>query len=804
MIILSVLPGLFLSASLTVSIAFVPGPAALGHSTLVANPNTASADGTTALVLTFTARDNYDNLIPGLGVSLTASGTSNTLGAASGTTDANGQFATTLSSTVAQSEIVTADVGNGTTASAQVTFVPGSPSAAASSFAVNPNRTTADNSNTLVAVLTLRDAQGNAIAGTTPSFSASGANTTVLSSGSTSSSGQASASYRSALAQNENALVTASNLTWSVPIAFVVGPVAAVTSTLVASPSIAAGDGTATISLVATARDAQGNCVPGASITLSASGGNTTFNATSGTTLADGTFTTSLGSTQMQNETITATFAGNVIETAVVTFTGSPNTVTSTLVASPNSQTVGPSNVIYATVTLRDAASNPLAGVTPNWSASGLKTTIAPSGPTSSSGVATAAYTSTMAQNENVRVSAVNASLYTPVRFVAGSPNMVTSYLNATPTRQLANNSNTVTASLMLRDAYSNVVSGQTATFSASGSNTVVSGAVTTDSTGLAQATYRTSTVQNQNALAVAGGLSLATPIIFTGVPAQCILSVSPSSQPADGNSPLALTATVTDNSNQPVSDIQVVFSSTGAAQAFSTQNAITTLLGLASSNLTSLYAGNNTLLAQAANVQCTNQGAFSTRTPYCPGNPNYSVKSYAASGSPYGVAASDFDGDGNLDLVVTNYYSNNIGVFLGTRTGAFQTQVVYATGHRPYAVMTGDFNSDGKQDLAITNNLDSTLSVLLGTGMGTFQSQATYATGGNPQGLAIGDFDADGKQDLAVVNSYDNTLSIFFGTGTGQFKTQLIYPTGSRPSNLTVGDFNGDGKQDLAAMLLG
>ena len=97
---LQLLAALICGASLTVSIAFVPGSATPAQSTLVANPNSALADGSTVVTLTFSGRDAYGNAVPGIGVSLLASGTGNSLAAASGTTDPNGQFATALTSTI--------------------------------------------------------------------------------------------------------------------------------------------------------------------------------------------------------------------------------------------------------------------------------------------------------------------------------------------------------------------------------------------------------------------------------------------------------------------------------------------------------------------------------------------------------------------------------------------------------------------------------------------------------------------------------------------------------------------------------
>ena len=83
-----------------------------------------------------------------------------------------------------------------------------------------------------------------------------------------------------------------------------------------------------------------------------------------------------------------------------------------------------------------------------------------------------------------------------------------------------------------------------------------------------------------------------------------------------------------------------------------------------------------------------------------------------------------------------------------------FQPHVDYATGTYPFSVAVGDFNGDGKLDLAVTNSGDNTVSVLLGKGDGTFQAHVDYATGDiNPQWLVAADFNRDGKLDIAIAN---------------------------------------------------
>lgn len=92
-------------------------------STFVAAPVNVIADGSATTTLTLTARDTGGNLLPGQAVTVAVSGTGNTLGAASGTTDTGGEFSTTLASTVAEAKTVTVTLG-GVSLTTTVTFIP--------------------------------------------------------------------------------------------------------------------------------------------------------------------------------------------------------------------------------------------------------------------------------------------------------------------------------------------------------------------------------------------------------------------------------------------------------------------------------------------------------------------------------------------------------------------------------------------------------------------------------------------------------------------------------------------------------
>src|SRR5207248_5207969 len=139
-----------------------------------------------------------------------------------------------------------------------------------------------------------------------------------------------------------------------------------------------------------------------------------------------------------------------------------------------------------------------------------------------------------------------------------------------------------------------------------------------------------------------------------------------------------------------------------------------------------------------------------------------------------------DLNGDGKLDLAVTNYGSfwafgsmpdNTVTILLGNGDGTFTAAAgsPVSVGTDPTAVVVADFNGDGKLDLAVVNGSDQTVSILLGRGDGTF-TVVSAAPAANAFALATGDFNQDGNLDLAVSNSGTAAITILLGNGDGTF----------------------------------
>jgi hypothetical protein len=82
----------------------------------------------------------------------------------------------------------------------------------------------------------------------------------------------------------------------------------------------------------------------------------------------------------------------------------------------------------------------------------------------------------------------------------------------------------------------------------------------------------------------------------------------------------------------------------------------------------------------------------------------------YAAGGSPWSVAAADFNGDSDPDLAVANITSDTVSILLGGPGGTFTGPTDLAAGTRPIGVAAGEFNGDSDPDLAVANNAGRTV----------------------------------------------------------------------------------------------
>ncbi len=182
--------------------------------------------------------------------------------------------------------------------------------------------------------------------------------------------------------------------------------------------------------------------------------------------------------------------------------------------------------------------------------------------------------------------------------------------------------------------------------------------------------------------------------------------------------------------------------------------------------------------------------GTFSATVPYYAGD------------LPKGVVALDADGDGDPDLAVSSRNNTEVGLFTNDGAGVFSGPVSFnvpgVAGE--YGLAAGDVNNDGITDLVATGLNSSTMRAMLGNGDGTFSPADTGAvpTGGPSWVVVLGDVNGDGNLDAATADVSGNGATILLGAGDGSFVPHAAYDAGGIVVSVDLGDLDGDGDLDL------
>ncbi|MCA8958993.1 MAG: VCBS repeat-containing protein [Planctomycetes bacterium] len=163
-------------------------------------------------------------------------------------------------------------------------------------------------------------------------------------------------------------------------------------------------------------------------------------------------------------------------------------------------------------------------------------------------------------------------------------------------------------------------------------------------------------------------------------------------------------------------------------------------------------------------------------------------------------LAVADFDGDGILDLAITDRVDSNVQVRFGNGDGTFGVALDLATSEDGDDLVAGDLEGDGDVDLIVVTWMGP--DVFLGDGTGGFTPLGTVATGGFWEEISLGDLNGDGLLDLVASNANPQTIRVFLGLGTGLFGSEttefLDWVGPSQHVSPVVADIDGDSILDV------
>lgn len=161
-------------------------------------------------------------------------------------------------------------------------------------------------------------------------------------------------------------------------------------------------------------------------------------------------------------------------------------------------------------------------------------------------------------------------------------------------------------------------------------------------------------------------------------------------------------------------------------------------------------------------------------------------------------IDAGDFDGDGDLDVVVGQEWNSTLDGALAVLTndgGTLAPPVFVDLEGRPYSVAAADFDRDGALDLATVGS-DGYLQIASGSGDGTFEQGDIFGAGSAPWAIAVPDLDGDDDPDILHSSARGVTVRV---DEDGAFEELPRIPAPDNPFAVVVADFDDDGEHDLA-----
>lgn len=182
----------------------------------------------------------------------------------------------------------------------------------------------------------------------------------------------------------------------------------------------------------------------------------------------------------------------------------------------------------------------------------------------------------------------------------------------------------------------------------------------------------------------------------------------------------------------------------------------------------------------------------------------------------PFSVVAADFDRDGDLDLATANLEGDNLSLFFQRSGGEFPETPDVGLSEREFQIQNAggwslvadDLDGDGRLDLILSNPLGAKFSLYLQVPPGDFSTRESSVLRGpesrpRPSAMAAADLDGDGDEDVVAAHAHTDSLALFFQAGPGVFSgdpERIGHESLDQPVAVAAADLDGDGRVDVVS----
>ncbi len=559
-------------------------------SSLDSDRDSALANGTDSIEPKATVTDTHGNPVAGVDVSWSVSPSTGTLSATTSKTDSNGVATVTLTSTSVENYKVTATTTNGPAKElSPLSFTVDSATTHLDSVSASSTSALADSTTAITLTATVIDQSGHPVPNEAINWSADNAKAILSATQSTTDAqGQAQITVKSA--DVITTIVTAqrgsAESVKSDPLNFTADIASASVHDVRVDKTQVVANNSDSSTATAIVMDSNNHPLSGITVNWKASktDGSSAATATS-TTNDQGEATWTLKSAKTGTITVWADVNGNDAKgSSAITFIADTSTQQiETVTPDKSSALANGSDKVTYTAVVQDAQGNPLDGITVNWSTNNANATLSATSTTSNAS-GESQITVTSLKPGQVVISAQTsesvAKQASAVTFTADSSSATISSLSATNNPALANGTDGIVVSATVLDANKNPVSNIDVNWSATpgggmlsatSSKTNDSGVATVTLTSTEIATYDvTAAVANGSPKSISG-------LTFTADTATAELKTvtsSATSALANNVATITLTATVRDQSGNPVKDQPISWSAdNGSAELSATQS---------------------------------------------------------------------------------------------------------------------------------------------------------------------------------------------------------------------------------------